>query len=175
MTIINDLFYSLIESKEVVLALSKGEYESMRVQLTRKLTRYKQEMSACGFLADWIRDSSLKASYSPDGEATYKLGSKRKQKEYTILRTGNSDEQETPTVRTNLECDQELQVRDLDGDSDSSQHAADADSSSAQGESNALCNSPQDWRTDSWTFGDGNIRVSEESGLPDNQIQTRMG
>lgn len=170
MTAINDLFYLLLETKEVTLVLSVSEYESTRVQLTRKLTRYKEEMSKCGFLADWVKASSIKSSLSAKGEATYKLGAKRAPKEYTILRTGSSDETENSTVRTDLECNQDSEVRELDGDSCSQQHAEDSDPSSEEGEDSTLRRPPLDWGTNSWATGNESGSVPEEQGLSNHQL-----
>lgn len=149
MTVINDIFYSLLESKEIVISMGAADYESTRVQLVRKLSRYKDEMNKVGFLADWIRDSSLSGRYSVEGEATYKLVAKKQQKQYTILRTGQSDDTETPEVRTNLECDPGSEVWDLGFFTNPPVDAADSDPSSAQGEDNVLRSAEADWTANS--------------------------
>jgi hypothetical protein len=170
MSVINDIFYMLIERKTLVLELGSSEYESTRVQLVRKLSRYKDEMGRVGFLADWIRDSSLSGSYDAEGKATFKLAAKRPQKQYTILSTGNNDDQETTPVRTDLVGDQECQVWDMGFFENPQLHEADADSSSPQGESSPLCNPSADRGAYSRPLGDEGGAVPEEQGLPYHQL-----
>lgn len=170
MSVINDIFYALLESKAIVLSLGKSDYESTRVQLVRKLSRYKDEMSRIGFLADKIRDSSLSGSYSLEGEATFKLVAKRQQKQYTILRTGSSDDQETTTVRTDLVSDQECQVWDMGFFENPQLHEADTDTGSEERESSPLCDPSTDRGANSRSLGNEGGAVPEEQGLSNHQL-----
>lgn len=155
MTVINDLFYQLLEHKEISLQLSSREYESMRVQLTRKLTRYKDEMGKCGFLSDFIANCSLKAVFSGEGVATYKLGAKRQQKQYTILSVGSGHDSQTTNLRTDLAVDQESTDWYLGTSEDPQIDAADTDTGGEEREDNGRGTDAEDWRAHAGSIGDG--------------------
>lgn len=63
----------------------RKKYESIRVMLVTKLSRYKEVMDSIGFLADRVRNSGMGGSYDANtGIATFKLSAPRAKTTYKV-------------------------------------------------------------------------------------------
>lgn len=84
---LQDLFDQLLTERVVLLALSKQESESLRVQLAKKWSLYKSTLDSCGFLSEELAACSLmRRPGETDGTYEYLLAPRQRQlREYTIL------------------------------------------------------------------------------------------
>lgn len=78
---LQELFDELLDTRSVTLQLGTvKQVESLRVQLTIKWNKYKDDLSACGFLSEELEACSLckTSSRSEPGKVTFLLQPKRR-------------------------------------------------------------------------------------------------
>lgn len=85
---LQELFDTLLDTRQVQVVLSKDQAESLRVQLVKKWNKYKLDMDAVGFLADDLQRCSLcrRTSATADGTYTFSLEPKKRSlTQYEVL------------------------------------------------------------------------------------------
>lgn len=86
--ILQELFDTLLKTREVQVVLSKQDSENLRIALVKKWNKYKVEMDSLGFLADDLATCSVsrRAPTSDSLTYCYLLVPKRNQpNQYEIL------------------------------------------------------------------------------------------
>lgn len=89
---LNDSFLQMTFDKLVsferveIVRNNRNQYNSFRVMLVQKLTKYKQDMDSIGFLSDAIKDSTLVSSFNAEKcIATFELGAPRPKTTYVLV------------------------------------------------------------------------------------------
>ena len=84
---LSDLFDTLLVDRSIVLELEKSHAESLRVQLSKKWSKYKTDMDACGFLSTELAACSMMRR-AGDTAGLYEFvlePNKRSTIQYTVL------------------------------------------------------------------------------------------
>lgn len=97
---LSDLFDQLLTDRSVTVELDKQTAESLRVQLSKKWSKYKVEMDACGFLSDDLAACSLmRRRGETEGSYEFVLAPKQRSAvSYTILAPLPRKENQDATV-----------------------------------------------------------------------------
>lgn len=160
MNLTDTAFIELLTARSLTVQVeSKNALDSLRVMLYRKLQAHIKQWDDVGYLNEELRDATVSVEVAEGGKiATISIIKRRPRLQFTILKVGDSSDEEVPT---NLGNNQEGKIQHRSADHDSPEHGEDTDPGSSQGESNGQCSSPEDWQSQLRAF------IQQDSDTPD--------
>lgn len=159
---VDSVLVELLTARQVTVEVaSKNALDSLRVMLYRKLQAHIKQWDDVGYLDESLRDATVSVDVAAGSKiATISIIKRRPRLQFTILKVGESSDEEVPT---NLGNNQEGKIQHRSADRDSLQHGEDTDPGSSQGESNGQCSSPEDWESQLRAFIQQDSDTSDEA------------